>query len=342
MSGLVYGGVEGGGTHSTTVLLSDKGVKLAEVEGPSTNLYQIGLDETNKRIRDMVLECLERAGLGPDTSLEGLGLSLSGCENEETNRSLMSNMVERWPGLARHYDVCSDTVGTLNTATDAGGIVLIAGTGSNALLVNPDGSVHRCGGWGHYLGDEGGAWWIAHKACKVYFDHVDNLNEAPADIHVVQELIFNHFDIKDRFGLLTHCYDSFSKANFAALTRRIADAAVRGDALCAWLFEEAGLVLGRHIRALAPAISPTLTSAPGGLRVVCVGSVWKSWDLLKKGFLAGIKEDNGKPTISELTMVKLSVSMAIGASYLGARAAKKSVPKSFQNNVEQFFHFKAN
>ena len=115
----------------------------------------------------MVLQCLEKAGLGPDTSLEGLGLSLSGCENEETNRALMTNMVEQWPGLARHYDVCSDTVGTLNTATDTGGIVLIAGTGSNALLVNPDGSVHRCGGWGHYLGDEGGAWWIAHKACKV-------------------------------------------------------------------------------------------------------------------------------------------------------------------------------
>ena len=79
----------------------------------------------------------------------------------------MSNMVEAHPNLSRHYDVCSDTVGTLNTATDSGGIVLIAGTGTNALLVNPDGSVHRCGGWGHYLGDEGGAWWIAQKACKV-------------------------------------------------------------------------------------------------------------------------------------------------------------------------------
>ena len=185
---------------------------------------QVGLEETNKRIRDMVVQCLEAAGLAADTTLEGLGLSLSGCEREETNRSLLDNMVASFPGLARHYEVCSDTVGTLNTATDTGGIVLIAGTGSNALLVNPDGSVHRCGGWGHFLGDEGGAWWIAHKACKVspapashsalsgtntlglypqvYFDHVDNLNEAPADIHVVQELIFNHFDIKDRWDLL--------------------------------------------------------------------------------------------------------------------------------------------
>ena len=75
----------------------------------------------------------------------------------------------------------------------------------------------------------------------------------------------------------------------------VLQAAVAGDGLCAWLFEEAGRMLGRHIRALAPAISPELTTAPGGLSIVCVGSVWKSWELLKRGFLAGIKDDNGKP-----------------------------------------------
>ena len=46
-------------------------------------------------------------------------------------------------------------------------------------------------------------------------------------------------------------------------------------------------------------------------------------------------------TVSELTMVKLKVSMATGATYLGAEAAKKSIPKKFKENVEEFFHYKA-
>ena len=71
MAAVLYGGVEGGGTHSTLMLFSSAGFKLAEVEGPSTNLYQIGIPETNNRIAAMVVAGLEQAGLPANTQLQG-------------------------------------------------------------------------------------------------------------------------------------------------------------------------------------------------------------------------------------------------------------------------------
>lgn len=82
-------------------------------------------------------------------------MCLSGCEERETNLKLIQTLQEDFPSVSRDYVVESDTTGSLQTGSNNGGIVLIAGTGSNALLVNPDGSTSNCGGWGHMMGDEG-------------------------------------------------------------------------------------------------------------------------------------------------------------------------------------------
>lgn len=83
------------------------------------------------------------------------GLTMSGCEQEASNKKLRLGMLETYPECSKEYFVGSDTMGALAVAHEDGGLVLIAGTGSNARLVNPDGSQRNCGGWGFLISDEG-------------------------------------------------------------------------------------------------------------------------------------------------------------------------------------------
>lgn len=68
---------------------------------------------------------------------------------------LENELITNHPNVSESYVVCSDTIGSIFAVSPLGGLVLIAGTGSNALLRNPDGTTHTCGGWGYMLADEG-------------------------------------------------------------------------------------------------------------------------------------------------------------------------------------------
>lgn len=74
---------------------------------------------------------------------------------EAGNRALENELRANFPNIATSYYICSDTIGSVFTASPLGGMVLIAGTGSNALLRNPDNKIYSCGGWGNFLADEG-------------------------------------------------------------------------------------------------------------------------------------------------------------------------------------------
>ena len=96
------------------------------VEGPATNLFNIGMEETCHRIAEMNRQALKKLGLPENTTLKSLGLSLSGCEVEETNKALGQKLIELYPSLVEKVPkVCSDTVGSILTASENGGVVLI-------------------------------------------------------------------------------------------------------------------------------------------------------------------------------------------------------------------------
>ncbi len=115
-----------------------------------------------------------------------------------------------------------------------GGVVLIAGTGSNCEVMHLDGSTERVGGWGHMVGDEGAgkiqqvhvtftalwenqqsttlstrvvitAYWITHYCIKQLFDTEDGTYPSKHDVEFVRTTMYNHFNVCQTWNLV-HAY----------------------------------------------------------------------------------------------------------------------------------------
>ncbi|KAM3956497.1 HTRA2-related serine protease [Aphomia sociella] len=313
------------------VICDNTGKVIGRSKGPGTNQWALGMEECTKRIVAMVHAAKEDAGIPNDRILDSLGLTLSGCGPESSNTELAARVKEKENNIGTIY-VGSDTEGSLFTGAPDGGMVLIAGTGSNALLQTSEGKQYGCGGWGHVLGDQGSAYWIAHRAIRYTFADLDGLRQSPHPIHNVWEAAREHFGVDTQDDLLPYAYKNFDKSQFAGLTAKLSKLAYQGDALSCHLFAEAGSAIAAHIAALA-------SKCTGRVRIVCVGSVWKSWDVLKPGVLRELADRKFK---IELELVRLRVSSAMGAAWLAAKHANYQLPRDDSTFCDILYSYQPN
>jgi N-acetylglucosamine kinase len=336
-----YGGINGGGSGSQAIIISAQGEVLGKSEGGSTNPWLIGMDGCVSAVHDMIVEAKKNAGLDPSSPLKSLGLCLNGTGTRGIQTEMESTLRKLYPSISGACSISNDAFGAIATASPGGGVIIISGTGSNCQVVNPDGSVYSCGGWGHLLGDEGSAYWIAQKAIKTVFDADDNLEKPKHDISWLKQAVYKYCNLKSSFDIMPFLYTNFKKSEVAGLCQTLAEEGA-DDPLCKSLFSEAGQQLAKYIIAVIPHISPELLNAPGGLRILCEGSVWKSWDLLKEGFLsylsAYLPRRNGLQ-IKEFRLIRLTRSAAIGAAVHGAKTVGDTVLIDYSTNVDEFYHY---
>ena len=78
-----------------------------------------------------------------------------------------------------------------------------------------------------------------------------------------------------------------------------------------------------------------LLTQVGGLQIVCIGSLFKSWNLLQDGFL-----DKLNKSLNEFTLVNLNRNSSIGAAYLAANAIGHDLDIHSNQNVDVFFYYR--
>lgn len=147
----------------------------------------------------------------------------------------------------------------------------------------------------------------------------------------------SHFNVEHRRDMLEHCYASFQKSFYARLCQKMSVAARNGDELCQKIFIEAGRQLAKMVAALLPRVDKKLIES-GDLAIICVGSVWQSWELLKPGFIKQLNQ-NKIPFELQLLQLKPNVSMAVGAMYMSADFVNFPMPRDYSSNYEIFFNY---
>lgn len=335
MCSLLYGGVDGGGSGSRFIVLQEDGSIFVESEGECTNQWLVGIDKALQNIEEMWKKAFRSKEMNP-IQLQGLGLSLSGTEASHVKEEILQKMKTSYSHITKTTVAANDSCGAVFTAFENGGVVIIAGSGSNCQLVRSDLQQVGCGGWGHLLGDEGGAYSIAHRLVKTLFDDLDCFQECSLDTSNSQKLVWDYFGVSNQMDMLQFYYTKFEKSHIAGLAKVMAEKARdTRDPLLLSCFTWAGRQYARNLLGVMKRYRKEQGTPYSNqcVDVVCMGRVFDSWDLLKQGFEEHLTNQSGD--LKKVRLYKLLGNGALGA----VRLCNPDIKLDHETLSELFFEF---
>lgn len=243
-----YLGIDSGGTKTKFLLVDENGKKLAESNQTASHYLQVGYDGLKQVMRDGLNDCLNQSAYSKE-SIHHIFASVAGYGDiEDDNELITQNMNEVFYPIEITIgnDVENAYAGAL---INQAGIVLIAGTGSIGLGIDPIGNTLRCGGWHHIFGgDEGSGYWIGCKLIQEFTMQSDGRsNKTALYSHIKNK--FNFTNDSDILKLTVVDWD-FDRTKVAALSREVSELAHQNDPAALRILNEAAVELSRIIIAI--------------------------------------------------------------------------------------------
>jgi N-acetylglucosamine kinase-like BadF-type ATPase len=240
-------GIDGGGTKTAGVIADLDGRQLFSAAGGTSNPQVIGFQKASQVVLGAIQKCCRGARCqSKDLKAVVVGLAGAGRESDRRRAEIeLRKLARRKDFPLRSLRVESDARIALEGALDGKpGIVLISGTGSIGIAKDRDGDVHRVGGWGRAIGDEGSGFAIGRAGFAAIARALDGRGQPT----MLTTLAAKRFGLSSSQGIISKIYqDRFDPSLLAPLVLK---AAAKGDKVSKGILEEAALELVRHVRVL--------------------------------------------------------------------------------------------
>lgn len=293
-------GADVGGTK-TAVAISDGDAILSRAEGPGAavrpgrSLVSAGI------VSDVVRRALAAAGkLKGDVLVVGAAGAGRQPEQEELQHAL------RGEGLADRVIVTTDIeVALAGAFADGPGIVISAGTGSVAVGRDAEGRLHRAGGYGWQMGDEGSGYAIGRAALGAVSRAIDGRSpETRLKARVLEATRSADFDALVRWAATA------GPAEVASLAPPALEVATGGDMVAQGIADYAA----RELSQLAAHILPRI-GGDAAVPVALSGGLLGN-EALRRAVLAKLAEE------PRLRVLDAPVDAVAGALWIAGRAGR--------------------
>ncbi len=165
-------GIDAGGSKTAFALGDLSGRMLSSAEGPGCNIYQYAPEAMIAALRGGLEALAAAEGLRPeDVAGIAAGMPVFG-EGADADRRIREVCAAAFGSVP--YTVVNDgLIACCGALGGKPGVNVVAGTGSIAFGMDPEGHIARCGGWSEHFSDEGSCYWMGREAMALFCREAD-------------------------------------------------------------------------------------------------------------------------------------------------------------------------
>jgi N-acetylglucosamine kinase-like BadF-type ATPase len=237
-------GIDGGGTKTKCVVTDLNGNSVYESLGGPSNFLVYGLDKVYENIINLLTDCTKNLNCGFN-DIACIVIGTAGAGRKEDVEKLKNHFIKSTKGQIKNFYVESDARIALEGAFPGKpGSILISGTGSIMFGKDSEGKIHRVGGFGRLIGDEGSGYSLGKKGLQAISKFYDERGIGTSLI----KFFSDNFEINNGEQLINAVY----KNNFdiASVAEYVISAAEKNDKVYLKIIEEETDELILHIKAM--------------------------------------------------------------------------------------------